>query len=475
VISFSFKKARRGERGGEKITTLGVRLFPQGSLENSEMFASKTPSRKCTITSMHDPYADKAMRALFSGKPTHRKSARHLKNWANKASLPKDTYVEGVGKVGIRRKGDKMIREVVVEKKKSLRVKGEMKTFTKIEKKVFDGRHGTIPMKSYPVDRDSVGRAMWETLERPTETVVLENKVEDAKDYLNSVDRISEPPGFVKIKGTSRKGKTEMMNAYPGRAVYQGTITIKKESGVVDRELDDWRVQTWDWDERTTKKIKEIRPQSAPITNLKKSQRFGRDRLSTPSRFRRLGEMTEEEARKQYPDQKMYRLMKALPGEDVGGRGKIDLDTLTYSQKDPSLFEWVVEEPVSALRKNLSYNPNGVLKLAPARYIRASLSPSPGDPLPAYEYSDYVREKMCLLSVPKTKWDEKKVLAYARDSEDELIRIVQDRMDRTKEEVKEEIRASMVERGVKDKSSYTRENDSRERDFKTLYWKQGGM
>ena len=299
------------------------------------MFAAKTPPRKCTITSMHDPYAEAALKALFSGQPTRRKSARHLKNWANKASLPKDTYVEGVGKVGIRRRGDTMVREVVVEKKKSLRVKGKMKTFTKVEKKVFDGKHGTIPMKSYPVDKDSVGRSMWETLERPTETVVLENKVEDATDYLNSVDRISEPPGFVKIEGTSRKGKTEMMNAYPGRAVYQGTITFKKESGAVDRELDDWRVQTWDWEERKAKKIKELRPQSAPITNLKKSQRFERDRLSTPSRFQRLGEMTEEEVKKRFPGQKMYRLIKALPGEEVRGMGKIDLDTLSYSKKDP--------------------------------------------------------------------------------------------------------------------------------------------
>ncbi|GMH48264.1 hypothetical protein TrRE_jg10687 [Triparma retinervis] len=211
-----------------------------------------------------------------------------------------------------------------------------------------------------------------------------------------------------------------MMNAYPGRAVYQGTITFKKESGAVDRELDDWRVQTWDWEERKAKKIKELRPQSAPITNLKKSQRFERDRLSTPSRFQRLGEMTEEEVKKRFPGQKMYRLIKALPGEEVRGMGKVDLDTLSYSKKDP-------------------------------------------------------REKMCLLSVPKDRWGEREVLAFARNGSDELIRVRRGRVDRTRDEVREKIREEMEGQGAKDKTSYTLENVSRERDFATLYKKQGGV
>jgi len=202
---------------------------------------------------------------------------KKMKKWANKASLPKTVYVEGVGKIQTRRKGNDLVREVIVEKKKTMRVKGQVKNVIKVEKKVFQGKNSTIPMKHFPIDKDSAGRGMWKILERPAKSVVVEERVEDGTDYLNSVDRIAEPPGFVKIRGTSGKGKTEMLQRYPGRAVYQPT-KIVKEGGAVERELDDWMVRTWDWQERKTKQLKQPKPSSAPTTNLKSSQRVERNR-----------------------------------------------------------------------------------------------------------------------------------------------------------------------------------------------------
>jgi len=179
----------------------------------------------------------------------------------------------------------------------------------------------------------------------------------------------------------------------------------------------------------------------------------GYGRLSTPSRFERLGakftKKSDEDMRKMFPNKKIYRLMKALPGEEVGGK-KVDIDSLAYAEKDPAIFEWVVEREPS--RKAIKYNPSGEIKIKPSRlYTRQVLEPGPSD-LPSHERATYVDEKMCLLAVPKAKWYEKHVKVYARNDDDMLIEVVKTRVDRTKEEVEAEIRQELESKAVKERS-----------------------
>ena len=98
--------------------------------------------------------------------------------------------------------------------------------------------------------------------------------------------------------------------------------------------------------------------------------------------------------------QKVYRVVKVLPGESLGKR-TVDLDYLEFNQDDSDLYDWCVEVPPAY--GTLAYNPQGKPRIGPKPlYAPLVLEPGAHD-LPDQEREMYVQEKMGLLSVPKRK------------------------------------------------------------------------
>lgn len=214
-----------------------------------------------------------------------------------------------------------------------------------------------------------------------------------------------------------------MLEKFPGRSIFQPTKSLKRGARV-EKKIEPYYVQSFDEKERRNKRVLPSRPSSAPITNLKRAQRIERNRLSTPSGFSRYGDQyldkSMDEMRRIFPGKTIFKMVKVLPGENFKNEEFADMDILALGKDDSNLFEWVIENDPK--RDSINYDPDGELVLNSGIYVPKILEPGKYD-LPADDRADYVFEKMCQLSIPKTKWGSSTVKRYARDDDDHLISV----------------------------------------------------
>ncbi|GMH83805.1 hypothetical protein TL16_g09719 [Triparma laevis f. inornata] len=319
-------------------------------------------------------------------------------------------------------------------------------------------------MKYQHLHDDSVANTTWKNVDVPDKMTKEVTEIDIGCDYVDGVDKIAIPPGFIKVKKEEgMRSKEEIKMKFPDRVVIQPTITLKK-GNKIERVEGDFLIRAIDYQERLSKTVKVIRPASAPIRNIKKSQKVARDALSTPSRFVRLGsqyvDKDHEWMTQKFEGKRVFRMVKQLPGEALCSNRIVDAEYLTYNRQDPELYEWCVETGDETNIKKLKYNPDGTLKLKPPKYYKRAVLEPGFDDLLGYERAEYCEEKFAQLSIPKKRWDENILTEYFRNQSDELVKTVVKRDKgrgklKHRAEVVEEIEEVKERKGVKLQSQYS--------------------
>ncbi|GMI11728.1 hypothetical protein TrVE_jg8605 [Triparma verrucosa] len=440
------------------------------------MFAS-TPKTERPITPYLDPDASKKLQQLFFGNKDEgpKRSLKQMRAWANKASLPKARTIEGVGEISFSHNNKRLVRHVTRARSRNVRKNGKVLKRVEKETLTFDGSTSrTLPMKYQHLHVDSVANETWKNVDIPDKVTKEVTEVDIGCDYVDGVDKIAIPPGFITLKTEPGLQKSDIKEKFSERVVIRPTKTIKK-GDKIERVEGDFLIKAIDYQERLEKRVKVIRPKSAPIRNIKKSQRAARDALSTPSRFARLGEKyvdrNHDWMTKNFPNKRIFKMVKQLPGESLTSKSDriVDVDYLTYNAEDPELYEWCIEMGDENVKK-LKYNPDGTLKLKPPKYYkRAILEPGKEDLL-TYERAEYAQEKFSQLSIPKRRWDSNATTEYFRNQNDELVKTVVKRdkgknILKHRREVIEEIAEIKSKTGAKVQSQYAIENTGKFRTY----------
>lgn len=177
-----------------------------------------------------------------------------------------------------------MVRHVTRARSRNVRKNGKVLKRVEKETLTFDGSTSrTLPMKYQHLHVDSVANETWKNVDIPDKVTKEVTEVDIGCDYVDGVDKIAIPPGFIILKTEPGLQKSDIKEKFPERVVIRPTKTIKK-GDKIERVEGDFLIKAIDYQERLEKRVKVIRPKSAPIRNIKKSQRAARDALSTPSR-----------------------------------------------------------------------------------------------------------------------------------------------------------------------------------------------
>ena len=408
-------------------------------------------NRTYVITPCQNPNADFELRQMFYPNKNKRRTWQQTSKWASTASLPPPRTVPGVGKVTMKRDTHgNLIRQIVTTTKQVIHTQGDNFQIILKEKTVSRPQSATpLTTRTTPLIQPEATALNLIPIPNLSETVTSTDlQSSQLPKYWKKVDRISIPSNFIRLKNPSNLSKTQLLQMYPYRNIFQGTKTTRHaETGELTTEYDgSFYAETFTVREKTTKNIEPFRPKSAPITNIKRCQRVARDRLSTPSRFLSLGKLyknqTLEEMQKLFPKKKISRRLRELPGEN--SLLNVSVDQLDYRSLDDDLWEWIVEAPL------LSNSTNGEPRVTQTKYqpkvILKNIKSLEGD-----ERADHMLERSAILAVPKPKFDKKTGLLkqYARNDNDDLIAVEIFRGNKSIAEIKEEIRKKLEDEGAK--------------------------